>query len=968
MNAKKLNGPQQLASSCIDKPVCILASAGCGKTTVLVQHYLELIEKKGLKPGQIVVTTFSEKSAADIKQGILKALRERGKTEFIDEFAQAPISTLHGLGGRILRDASLLLGLDPHFQILDENDSAYLKKQSLESILEKHLKEDSPWLQNLISAYPWKSIQSELFQLLNQWPSWKDRFANSGKVENSLEQKLREAWQKIFSDCIADYESKKLEKQALDFNDLEERAIGLLKRHPWVVRHYQSQWKAFLVDEFQDTSERQDLLLSHLLGLESQEKIPSSLHLAIVGDPKQSIYGFRGAKAHIFEKFQQIIEASGGISVSLDENYRSPQGILDFVNKVFGGIFPAYSALQGIFDAPQALEILKSNDETLKWKAEEKRLAEAELFAQRIAELLQEGHKASEIFMLFRASAPMPLYLKALKGRGLPVFVKSGESLLERQEILDLLHAFQILVQNQDELAWIGLLRSPAFGISDEQLLEFRLNHPGKAPWEKLHPLAEKLMLQNAKQKPSAFLEWWFEESQVLCLYNAEDGLRSKAENLLQFYNVCFEWEAKNPGHIPEFMEEIHTLLERGIHLSALSDQLNPSEAITFMTIHQSKGLNLPIVFLPDLKQARNHAASRSLFSAYGESWGIKVPEPKPGLKKNLQASPLFEANLSAIQRQEVNEENRIFYVATTRSMKKLILGFLPSSSARTKEEEISNYQSKLVEAAESLSSIHWIEKDDSHSMSAALPQNSRYFFETYPDFAQNDHCHFAVTQLECYLQSPAEYWKRYLYQIPVEPSTQRRENKASSLSALERGEILHQALHLSTQQKLSYREILESLAAKHNLSSFALAELTHLEEILERTQAHAAFRKIREAKESYSEIAFRLQLSPYVLQGAMDRLIFDGKSWQVIDFKSHALRPTQALPPTEDFEFQLKTYCLASSKMLNKAVLEAQVYFMLVNKTHVFHFSEEQLEAHAITLKNLMQEINKSAKMMNGL
>lgn len=965
MTRKSLNPQQRRAADCVDAPVCILASAGCGKTTVLVEHYLQLIERKRLRPSQIVVTTFSEKSAGDIKQSLLKALREKGDEGLVDEFAQAPLSTLHGLGGRILRDASLLLGIDPRFNILDENDSSYLKKQCVGEALARRLDVRSLELKLLISAYGWRNLEDQFCELLNDWPEWKERFASESASEDASERALGEAWRSLFMEMLGDYEARKREREALDFNDLEEKAIELLRSKPWVLRHYQNQWKAFLVDEFQDTSGRQDALLSLLLGIHEAPRLPASMHLAIVGDPKQSIYGFRGAKAHIFEKFQQIIEASGGQTVLLDENYRSPRGILNFVNRVFAGVFPNYSHLLGSFDDAACLEILEDEAAAEDGGAEERRRLEAERFASRAEELLEEGFKPSDIFLLFRTSSPMPLYLKAFRQKNLPVFVKSGESLLQSQEVLDLLHAMRVLVDPKNALAWIGLLRSPAFGLSDEELVEFRLDSPESTDWAGIHPLAVRLLEQTPAQSPCAFLEWWLGQSHLVSLYAAEPSLQAKAQNLLQFYNLCFEWEAKHGGDLKEFLEEIDTLSERGICIHPLSDRLNTQEAVTFMTIHQSKGLNLPIVFLPDLKSPPSHS-SRSLLCASDESWGLKLPDPRPGLKKSLKPSALFAENVARIRRREQEEENRVFYVATTRSMKKLVLGFLPppppeakDGKKREKAGEVPRSLDALRKAVLLRPPSRWIGPAAKSERRKSSPSAPACGFEVHPRFSHARQLHFAVTQLECFSKSPQEYLKRYVYQIPAEASASRGA-KDGGLGALERGQILHEALHLLSQQELPYAELIEAVAAKHHLAPSHSGDLESLREILARACEHENFRLLRGAKESYSEIAFRLLLAPFTLQGAMDRLLHDGKEWQVVDFKSHWLSPQQALPPAEDFEFQLKTYCLAAGKMLDEPVRRAQVYFMLPNKTHCFDFSQQQLDEHEIHLRNLMEEINK--------
>ncbi len=1021
MNEKKLNHNQQKAAEYMGDALCILASAGCGKTTVLVAHYLELLKKRKLRPSQIVVTTFSEKSAADIKQKILQELERSGdadvfenpnhqphsggegeaptalpmegvtRTPLIDEFMQAPISTLHSLAGRILRDSSLLLGLDPHFEILDENKAATLKMQALREVMQSHLENNSPLLHLLIKAYPWKRLENEFFEMLQRWPEWKEILEQETPFSSetpSTEIELKLAFRKIFLNILENYSSKKALQEVLDFNDLEEKSISLLQKYPWVAKHYQKQWKAYLVDEFQDTSVRQDILLSLLLNISSDSQLLSDTHLAIVGDPKQSIYGFRGSKAHIFEKYQSLIEKKGGLTVYLDENYRSPSTILDFVNVLFKPIFSNYSELKGPLSSSSALEVLQSEEFEKKQSAESKRKYEAERLAQHIQELIQEGVKPEEIYLLFRSSTPMPLYLKAFREKHLPVFIKSGESLLERQEIQDLLHAIRLIIHPQDSLAWVGLLRSPAFSISDETLLEYSLAHSQKPDWSGIHPLAQALVQQNKNISPTQFLDWWFEKTQLIKLYSAEPSLTMKAQNLLQFYHWSFEWEkehsgvnqsnqpqrsnegeapvaspmegATRPPVIEEFIKEIEWLIEEGIKTNALSDQLGSSQAITFMTIHQSKGLDLPVVILPDLKTSTHHSENKLLCCKSENSWGLRIPDSKPGLKKHLKASLDFENNLQKIYWQQAEEENRIFYVAATRSTQKLILGFLPSPPQTIKKEAPPQVRDRLAEICSSYPNIKWILNENiqinSDTVKTPLPN-----IEIFPHFSQNRILHFAVTELETFLRSPQEYNERFIQNISAKSSTPRfGQQKKSVLSSLERGQIFHEALCLFSESNNAFSpsEIIRNLAARHHWAHSMETVIATLESTFNEMIKNTSLQKILHAEEAYSEIPFRLQLEPFVIQGAMDRLIREKDQWKVIDYKTHTASSSKLLPPKE-FEFQLKTYCLAASKMLHRSVQEAQIYFVMPHKTYNYLFNENELKQHEDALRNLMQEIN---------
>lgn len=959
MTEQKLNHNQQIAAQYMGDALCILASAGCGKTTVLVAHYLELLQKKKLRASQIVVTTFSQKSAADIKEKIFQKLNLLPEKQILDEFLQAPISTLHGLAGRILRDSSLLLGMEPHFKILDENESTFLKTQALQEIFSKLLQHSSPDFHFLLKAYGWNKTEAELFRMLREWPEWKDIFTTSLLVCSVEEEKYKLAFQSVFLEILSKYEELKKTRDALDFNDLEEKAIELLQKNPWVIQHYQKHWKAFLIDEFQDTSSRQDLLLSLLLNLNFENPSPTKSHLTLVGDPKQSIYGFRGAKSHIFEKYQDYINQVGGLTITLSENYRSPHSILNFVNALFTKVFNHYSPLLGPQDKDQAICMLRSPDENDLLNIQDKRQKEAALFANHIHQLLRDGAQAQDIYLLFRSSTSMPIYLKIFQAHKLPVFVKSGESLLQRQEIQDLLHAMRVLQNPHDALSWIGLLRSPAFSLSDECLLEFSLDHPPKADWSKIHPLAHKILLQNPEQSPTEFLDWWFQESQIISIYGADPRLESKSQNILQFYHFCFEWENEHSGKLKAFLKEMELLLNENIKINALSDQMGSGNNITFMTIHQSKGLDLPIVYLPDLKPSSHRPESKALICRFENEWGVKLPDSKKGLKKHVKASQAFQENLHKTNLQQEEEENRIFYVACTRSTQKLILGFLPKAPENKKEDSALNARHLLYDLASSLPSIHWIsEKPLPEENNISKINSGSAPVIKFPVLKQNRLLHFSVTQLETYLRSAEEYSERYVHNIPADiVSTPGKDSKASELSAMERGQILHEALCLYSRNPTS-SNIIPNLSAKHHWGTKHEKEILALDEIFQKCIQMPNMKNILHAEEAYSEIPFRLLLGSFILQGAMDRLIRNNSEWSVVDYKTHTLHSAQK-SSKHDFEFQLKTYCLAASKMLHKSVCKAQVYFVISHTTHDYSFTEEELQDHEIFLRNLMQEIN---------
>ncbi|MFO1520054.1 MAG: UvrD-helicase domain-containing protein [bacterium] len=977
MNEKKLTDEQLRAVLAVDRSLCIRAGAGCGKTGVLAYHYVALLLLKGLKPQEAVAVTFTEKAAGELKERIQKYLREgqEGKLPFqdqvllkpveigllLEEIPQAPISTLHGLAGKIVRDVSLLTGFDPHFDILDANDAHALKAEAVTQALGGLLKESSSFLKTLVHTYGWSALHRQVKDMLEDWTRWKSFIAQAPEGLSAEEAPLAQALQEVFRCVLQRYEALKRQEGSLDFDDLEEEAHSLLSRNPHVMRHYRKLWKAFLVDEFQDTSETQDRLLSLLIDCGEKER-----HLAVVGDEKQSIYSFRGAEPHIFEKYQKKITESGGLTCTLSKNFRSPPLLLQWVNALFQDVFPHYPPL--VTDAENSpdvsLEILSSPvlGEGEKLSAEERRGLEAAAFASRAAVLIEEGVKAREIFALFRSLSSVSIYLKAFRERGLPVYVKSSESLLDRQEILDLIHALRAVAEPENPLSWVGLLRSPALSFSDEQLFEAALREK-TTDWKTLHPLLKWLSRKSPSTSPYEFLLAFLEETDLIRLYAAEETSALKAQNILQFLNWAHRWESHHTGGLREFLNEVTLLQESGARMGALSDQLGSGEAVTFMTIHQAKGLDFPVVLLPDL-ESKTPPDTVAVAERFKGRFGLRLPKESLGLKRETENSEALKEIAEEKKKQGMEEENRIFYVATTRAKKKMILGFLPDPE---KTKNRAAYLSKILPSLSRMAGVKWVQ--EAGKATASLPEAAFYLPAPLKRFRKKRNTHFAVTQLECFLRSKEEYRELYLLGLPPE-SLPRKNARGPSrpskdLGPLERGTLVHEFLCRLTQSPSSndWEALLQAVWKSRHLNPDS-ETLLSLKESLRRTVAHPLFQGIKNAEEGYSEIPFLLSLSPYEIRGAMDRLIREGESWKVIDYKTHqGLTPETGAKTLEkiasEFEFQMKTYCLAAGRMMNRNVQEAMVYFVEPNLTYRFEFSIEIIKKHESFLINLMDEIN---------
>jgi ATP-dependent exoDNAse (exonuclease V) beta subunit len=988
MNVQNLTAEQREAVLTVDHPLCIRAGAGCGKTGVLAYHYAALLLVRGLKPHEVVAVTFTEKAAGELKTRIQKALKEAeaGALPFqdkvdlssveigllLEEIPQAPISTLHGLAGRIVRDASLIMGLDPHFSILDENEAHALKYEALSRTLMDLLGHSSEPLRNLIHRFGWQNLRNQLHGMLEDWPLWNEAPKSAFEGMGVEGKKDWENLSAVFRRVLQDYRSSKTSRQTLDFNDLEEEALKLLSDFPNVARHYRKLWKAFLIDEFQDTNERQDLLISRLLEGDDHvgENGPSTLHdrhLAIVGDAKQSIYSFRGAEPRIFEKYRQKIEASGGLTVTLSENFRSPPSLLRWVNALFAPVFQNDAPLTTKNEDPPfpVIEVVapprsSGAEEKKKWSADERRSHEAQALAERTAQMLKEGTGPGEIFVLFRSMSQVSIYLKAFREQGIPVYVKSSESLLERREVQDLIHAMQVVAEPENTLSWVGLLRSPAVGMSDEEIFRHFFNAGKDFSFSRLSPLTRSLTEKNKNSKPHDFLSWFLEETELIALYAMDEGLSLKAQNILQFLHWAHEWQNQRGEGLSEFLSEIRLLQSQRIPLASLSDKLGLGEAVTFMTIHQAKGLDFPVVILPNLA-AKTQNDRIAIADHFQGRIGLKVPQAGGGLKPTFEDDEALKALREEKGKLAREEEDRIFYVAATRAKRRILLGLLPDPEKKGGAACWSHLQDSLRGA-----SLRWIQPSPTEKSfrgkeaPAPLPPSRSQGLKPWT--------HFAVTQLECFLRSRKEYLERYVYGLPATqpcrgirpyaPTTQ-------TLNPLEKGNLIHSALCLASHpsKKWTAEEALNIVWKRHSRRTEEREAYESLRQVLAQTLEHPDFQSILHPQEGYSEIPFLLHLPPYEIRGAMDRLIRNGNEWKVVDYKTHTFNdgPAPLSKIAKEFEFQMKTYCLAAGRMIGKEVSRAEVYFVIPNAAHSFHFSAEDLREHEKRLVEVMEEIHKS-------
>ncbi len=513
------------------------------------------------------------------------------------------------------------------------------------------------------------------------------------------------------------YERRKDEQQALDFDDLEGRAARLLAEHPAVRARWQNEIHAVLVDEFQDTNDRQRQIVYTLsqfqppsarnplspvpYPLKNDQGIgdrgdnpPSSLF--IVGDAKQSIYKFRGADVTVFRQVQADIRAAGGLPVDLDLTFRAHKPLLDLLNSLLASILGAADDPAHPYQVPFAP--LQADRQTPKIAqppfvechigigedADEGRASAASALAGRLYELRNEGFGWGDMALLFRASTGFAAYEDALERAGIPFVTIAGRGFYNRPEIRDLLNALAAIADPTDDLALAGLLRSPALALPDDDLYHLRFPSPlggragGDGLWLALqtspspfHRRAAAIITElhalSGRAPAAEALKRFLDLTGYRAILSAAPGGSRMTRNVDKLLADAHRSQLVGLG---EFLEYVQTLRDVGLREgeAPVDPSAGPgSGAVQLMTVHKSKGLEFPLVVIADAAyEPRPPAAGALLDSELGLLPGLKDDDDNRPAAWRL-------AYLREAAKDDA-EDRRLLYVAATRAREKLLV------------------------------------------------------------------------------------------------------------------------------------------------------------------------------------------------------------------------------------------------------------------------------------------------------
>ena len=616
-----LNPAQKDAVLQKDGPMIIIAGAGSGKTRVLTYRIAHLMQQ-GIDPFNILSLTFTNKAAREMKDRIASVV---GASESKNLW----MGTFHSVFARILRSEADKLGFPSNFTIYDTQDSVRLITAIIK---EMQLDKD---------RYKPKQILSRISSLKNSLITVNAYFNNADLVEADLH-----ASRPKVGDIYKEYVARCFKSGAMDFDDLLLRTNEILARFPEVLAKYQDRFRYIMVDEYQDTNHSQYLIVRALAD--------RFQNICVVGDDSQSIYSFRGANINNILNFQKDYPEVR--TFKLEQNYRSTKNIVNAANSV---IEKNKTRLDKV--------VWTSNDEGEKIKVM-RTISDGEegrFVAQSMWENMMNKQLTADAFaILYRTNSQSRALEDALRKKDIKYKIYGGISFYQRKEIKDLLSYLRLLINPNDEEALKRVVNYPARGIGQTTIdkLTIAANHYKKSIFEILKHLDKVdlkinagtknklqdfvnmiLRLQIESQTKNAFEIADIVVKQVRLIKDLEkDGTPeavSKVENVQELLNgikdfITDKIETGEDASLTSFLEDVALATDFD------SDKKDDTPRVSMMTIHQSKGLEYPYVYIV-------------------------------GLEENL-----FPSGMSMNTRSELEEERRLFYVALTRAEHQAYLSY----------------------------------------------------------------------------------------------------------------------------------------------------------------------------------------------------------------------------------------------------------------------------------------------------
>lgn len=1057
----KVNESQQMAITTINRNLALNAGAGTGKTKVLTERYVYILEHGNLVENKeiesIVAITFTKKATQEMIQRIrLEVKKNFHKGDkwrrYYRDLEQANISTIHSFCGKLLRENPIEANIDPMFQVLEDDKAGKLLKSSIIHVLNKSLEENNKFLklmndfgvnriENLVDDFysvynsirtvgvdfelvKWMTLEnlqelkvdkrdinnikerinclvnkisknSLLYKMVkNGDPIWqkfmtddyaeedlyrviehigsnlgtstkevehfqsiKNSMGNILKTKDLLYKDLYSSILELLISIDNKYMEEKKDLSVLDYDDLQIQVLKLLDKKD-IREYYQNKFKYFMIDEFQDTNELQRKIFYKLTSV--TEALDQS-NLFIVGDPKQSIYGFRGSDIDVFyDTIKDISYTTNEKPITMNINYRTNHGVLDFINNIFTPIMgEKYESLIAHKIKAESIdvEILENSDFINYPELEDSgasTIYEADLIAKRIKILVDEKKfNYRDFAMLFRSTSRTYIYEEALKNYNIPYFNTSSKRYFYRQEILDIINALKVISNPYDNIATIGFLRSPMVGISDNSLYYILKNKKeNKSLFHSMCELEDRAIekediskIEEAGQLLNYFHEiketstiselaadliekTYFVETLLLKI----NGRQSLA-NIYKFIEMVELYEQNNKNSLEDFIDYIEEIKVRDEPEAPMESET--SNVIKLLTIHKSKGLEFPVVIIPEMARDTGGRFPNLLFN---KDLGLGL--------KTISCSGFHDEIKDILRVKENEEKERVLYVAMTRAEKMLILGNQGKNrgfkklTAELLDKNKYKVTSHINLEQESTNKIKTIEE---HLLKGSKNNDIKKLPLLFHVNLNKKSDSYSISQYLVFKQCKRKYYLDFYHgRTEAFGSKEEREEleiNPLEITALDKGNIVHEFAQLYNPAK-NVSDLLNSIILSLGLSN----EEENLKILLPYINNY--LKLYRDDYDTvFLEKAFHIKIGDNYLNGVIDRINIKDNRVEILDFKTNKVIDKDKL--IKQYTPQLQLYAYAVEKIMNIKVRKASIVFLETGQVINVALEKEQLLAN---------------------
>jgi DNA helicase-2/ATP-dependent DNA helicase PcrA len=634
----RLNPQQKKAVKHTKGPLLIFAGAGSGKTRVITNRIAYLISQESISPKRILAVTFTKKAAGEMQERVAQLLEELK----VDNVQQPTIGTFHSIGAMLLRQNADEIGMSRNFSVYDSNDSENLIKDLLKdrNIDIKQIKPRS--IAHFISSAKNELISPEQFPM-----------HYGGFIED------------ITAEIYPEYQKQLKAQNSVDFGDLLYLTVKMLKEHEDILKKYQERYKYIMIDEYQDTNTAQ-YQFARLLSQKYK-------NICVVGDDDQGIYAWRGADIKNIQSFEKDFDNVEVIK--LERNYRSTKNVIEAAVSVIQ---------QNNARVNKELWTAKGRGDEITVYQSKDQIEEAEYVVDEIEEMQNKGVSLSDIAVLYRTNYQSRIVEEELLRRGLPYKLVGGFRFYDRQEIKDILSYLRYIVNLKDELSLTRVINTPSRKIGPKSLAQLhkvakKVNcslgelllaafvvvnpeYEDQAPLKKTLIAQVRQYIKDLSRYKRAYLTFGriyvnAKDEDALSaidtilshtkyIEDIDDGSEQaeyKKENIEELKNVANGYVQKYGSEsLERFLQEV-ALIEQ----EQDKNQDGSGQNIHMMTLHSSKGLEFPQVFIIGMEEG------------------------------------LLPHSRSFTDEDELEEERRLCYVGITRAKEKLYLTFAERRQTR---------------------------------------------------------------------------------------------------------------------------------------------------------------------------------------------------------------------------------------------------------------------------------------------